>query len=95
MKKNRYGNFEDIMINVKVVTPIGTFEKGQNCPRVSSGPDINHFFLGSEGNLGIVTEVIIKLRLLPEIKEFDSIVFPDIEEGKHLVILFNKGIKFM
>ncbi len=41
MKKNVYGNIEDMLINVKIVTPKGTFSKKHNCPRVSSGPDIN------------------------------------------------------
>lgn len=66
MKKNKYGNIDDILINVKIVTPLGTFEKSQNCPRVSSGPDINHIILGSEGSLGIITEVTIKVRKIPE-----------------------------
>ena len=33
MKKNRYGNFDDIVINIKCVTPIGTFNKNQEAPR--------------------------------------------------------------
>ena len=41
MKKNVYGNIDDMLINVKVATPKGTFTKNHNCPRVSSGPDIN------------------------------------------------------
>ena len=32
MKKNRYGNIDDILINVKIVTPTRTFTKLQNCP---------------------------------------------------------------
>lgn len=55
MKKNRYGNIDDIVINIKIATPIGTFQKNQTSPRVSSGPDINHFILGHEGNFGIIS----------------------------------------
>lgn len=33
MKKNRYGNFDDIVINIKCVTPLGTFNKKQEAPR--------------------------------------------------------------
>ena len=85
MKKNRYGNIDDILINVKVVTPSGTFTKKQDCPRVSSGPDLNQFILGSEGTLGVITEAVIKLRNMPKTKVFDSIIFHD----------FEIGIKFM
>lgn len=41
MKKNKYGNIDDIVLNVQIVTSLGTFTKGQNVPRVSSGPDLN------------------------------------------------------
>lgn len=85
MKKNRYGNIDDILINVKIVTPTGTFTKKQDCPRVSSGPDLNEFILGSEGTIGVITEAVIKLRPMPKAKVFDSIIFHD----------FEIGIKFM
>lgn len=55
MKKNKYGNIDDIVISIKIATPIGTFQKVQNAPRVSSGPDIHEFVLGHEGNFGIIT----------------------------------------
>lgn len=41
MKKNKYGNIDDIIIGIKIATPIGTFNRTQQVPRLSSGPDIN------------------------------------------------------
>lgn len=81
MKKNRYGNMDDILINVKIVTPQGVFTKKQDCPRVSSGPDLNEFILGSEGTLGVITEAVIKVRHMPRKKVFDSIIFHDFDIG--------------
>jgi len=40
MKKNKYGNIEDLLIHVKVATPIGTIDRICNVPRLSVGPDI-------------------------------------------------------
>jgi alkyldihydroxyacetonephosphate synthase len=37
--------------------------------------------MGSEGNLGIITEAVVRVRPLPEVKIFDSIIFYDFEEG--------------
>lgn len=49
MKKNMYGNIEDLVVQVKMVTPRGVLDKSCQGPRVSSGPDFNHVILGSEG----------------------------------------------
>ena len=41
MKKNRYGNIEDIVITLKVVTPQGTWVRPRSAPRISTGPELN------------------------------------------------------
>lgn len=41
MKKNKYGNMEDLLVSVRVVTPVGTLHRDTLVPRISSGPDIN------------------------------------------------------
>lgn len=56
-------------------------EKGSHWPRISNGPDLTKIVMGSEGNLGIVTEAVIRLRPLPEVVEYQSIVFPDYQHG--------------
>ncbi|XP_071523561.1 alkyldihydroxyacetonephosphate synthase, peroxisomal isoform X2 [Panulirus ornatus] len=81
MKKNIYGNIEDLLIQVKVVTPRGTVERYTAGPRVSAGPDVHHFILGSEGTLGVITEVTMKIRPLPVVQRYGSIVFPDFSSG--------------
>ncbi|XP_055616526.1 alkyldihydroxyacetonephosphate synthase [Toxorhynchites rutilus septentrionalis] len=81
MKKNTYGNIEDLVVKVKMVTAKGVLEKSVIVPRISCGPDFNHIILGSEGTLGVVTEVVIKLRPLPEVKKYGSLVFPDFGSG--------------
>jgi len=81
MKKNVYGNIEDIIVTSKLVTPIGTLERSCQVPRISAGPDINEVIIGSEGTLGVVTEAVIRLRPLPEVRKYGSIVFPDFESG--------------
>ena len=50
MKKNVYGNIEDLVVKVKVATPRGDVERFPAGPRISAGPDIHHFIIGSEGN---------------------------------------------
>lgn len=81
MRKNKYGNIEDIVIKIKMVTALGTVEKSVAAPRVSVGPDIHQFILGSEGTLGIITEVVVKVKSAPKVVRYGSIVFPDFESG--------------
>lgn len=65
MKKNVYGNIEDIVVSIKLVTPLGTYVKTNECPRTSNGPDINNIIMGHEGSYGIITEVILRVRPTP------------------------------
>ena len=81
MKKNVYGNIEDIILNVKIVTPMGTVTKNSDYPRISSGPDLNQIIMGSEGNYGLITEAIVRVREVPKVRNYGSIVFPDWETG--------------
>ncbi|XP_076331307.1 alkyldihydroxyacetonephosphate synthase, peroxisomal-like [Tachypleus tridentatus] len=81
MKKNVYGNIEDMVIHVKMVTSLGVLEKNCNVPRISCGPDIHHFILGSEGTLGVITEVTLKVHPIPECKKYGSVIFPSFEPG--------------
>lgn len=81
MKKNVYGNIEDIVVRVKMVTCKGVLERNISAPRVSCGPDFNQIIIGSEGMFGIITEVVVKIRPLPKVKKYGSLVFPNIETG--------------
>lgn len=81
MKKNVYGNIEDMVVRVKMVTPKGVLERHMSAPRTSCGPDFNHVVLGSEGTLGVVTEVLLKVRPVPPVKKYGALVFPDFSSG--------------
>ncbi|KAI5698082.1 hypothetical protein M8J75_001414 [Diaphorina citri] len=83
MKKNLYGNIEDLLVQVTMVTARGTLERPCRGPRVSSGPDFNHVILGSEGTFGVITKVVLKIRPLPKCRKYGSIVFPNFEAGVH------------
>lgn len=85
MKKNIYGNIEDLIVHVKLVTPTGVLERSGLAPRVSGGPDFDRIIIGSEGTLGVVTEVVVKLRPKPQVKIYGSLVFPDFEKGVSFV----------
>jgi len=81
MKKNVYGNIDDMVRGMKVVTPIGVLSKESDGPRMSMGPDVFQMVLGSEGTVGVVTEVTLKVTKLPEMRKFASFVFQNFHQG--------------
>jgi alkyldihydroxyacetonephosphate synthase len=81
MKKNRYGNIEDIVLDVTVATASGTLERASSSPRESVGLDLRKLMFGSEGTLGIVTSAVVKIFPLPEVQEYGSVLFPTFEDG--------------
>jgi alkyldihydroxyacetonephosphate synthase len=81
MKKNVYGNIEDVVVNITMVTAQGTMRKSCNVPRASMGPDIVQASLGSEGIFGIFTQAMLTVRAYPSHKVYDSLLFPDFAHG--------------
>jgi alkyldihydroxyacetonephosphate synthase len=81
MKKNRYGNIEDLVLDVCAVTVDGLMTRSSVSPRESVGVDLRRWLYGSEGNLGIVTHATVKLFPLPEVQHYESVVFRSFEEG--------------
>jgi alkyldihydroxyacetonephosphate synthase len=81
MKKNRYGNIEDLVVDVTVATPAGKLERTSASPRESVGMDLRRLMFGSEGTLGIITSAVVKIFPLPEVEEYGSVLFPTFEDG--------------
>lgn len=70
-----YGRIEDMLLGARVATPIGTWDVG-GFPAASTGPDLRHLVLGSEGTLGVVTSAHLRLRKRPLIREYAAAVMP-------------------
>jgi alkyldihydroxyacetonephosphate synthase len=76
----RYGRIEQMFAGCTMETPAGTLQV-PSVPASSAGPDIREMVLGSEGRLGIITEVKVRVTPLPEREFFHVIFFPDWNRG--------------
>ena len=78
----RYGTMKDWVINLTVVLADGTIIKTRRRPRKSSaGYNLTGLFVGSEGTLGIVTEVTLKLAVVPQETSVGVVTFPTIRDA--------------
>jgi len=58
----KYGTIREYILNLKVVLPTGEIIwTGANTLKFASGYNLTQLFIGSEGTLGIVTEIVVKL----------------------------------
>ena len=81
MKKNRYGNIEEIVEKITLITPKGEVSHLDAGPRRSAGIQPRSLTFGSEGNLGIITEATLNIHPAPEETRYSSYVFPDFAHG--------------
>ncbi|KAF2741262.1 D-lactate dehydrogenase mitochondrial precursor [Polyplosphaeria fusca] len=78
----RYGTMKDWVINLTVVLADGTIIKTRRRPRKSSaGYNLTNLFIGSEGTLGLVTEITLKLAVVPQETSVAVVTFPSIREA--------------
>ncbi|MER7672903.1 FAD-binding oxidoreductase [Kitasatospora sp. NPDC096128] len=75
-----YGRFDDMVRGLRVVTPAGTLDLGR-APASAAGPDLRQLFLGSEGTLGVITAVRLRIHPLPAVKAYEAWSFPDFATG--------------
>lgn len=85
MQSDRYGKIEDMVVAVRMVTPAGTIET-RAVPKASNGIDVNQVCIGSEGTLGIITEVLVQVHRQPERQEAYGYLFPDFASGAQAML---------
>jgi alkyldihydroxyacetonephosphate synthase len=84
MQSDRYGKIEDMVIAVRMVTPEGVLAT-RVVPKSSNGIDVNHFCIGSEGTLGILTEATMRVHPQPQIRAVPGYLFPEFDAGVQAV----------
>lgn len=79
---NRYGKIEDIVRGLSVVLANGEIvHLGDRGPRQAVGPDLLALFVGSEGTLGVITEVTLAMRPVATHHQPAAFSFHSFDEG--------------
>ncbi|ODV93264.1 hypothetical protein PACTADRAFT_22360, partial [Pachysolen tannophilus NRRL Y-2460] len=91
----QFGTMKENVIALEVVLADGTIITTRQRPRkTSAGYNLTGLFIGSEGTLGLVTKVTMKLHVKPENESIAAVSFNSIEDASNAVSkLIQRGIK--
>jgi D-lactate dehydrogenase (cytochrome) len=84
----RYGTMKDNVLALKVVLPNGeVMTTSRRARKSSAGYDLTRLFVGSEGTLGLITEITLKLQGIPEAISAGICPFPTVKAACDATIL--------
>ncbi|NNG38865.1 FAD-binding oxidoreductase [Flexivirga sp. ID2601S] len=75
-----YGRFDAMVVALTIATPSGTWHIGRS-PASAAGPDLRQLVLGSEGAFGVITDVTVMVRPVPQAKAYETWRFASFAEG--------------
>lgn len=75
-----YGRIDDMVEALTVVTPTGAVALGRG-PASAAGPDLRRLFIGSEGALGVIVRIRLRVRPVAPAQRYEAVMFPDLASG--------------
>ncbi|WP_158971414.1 FAD-binding oxidoreductase [Chachezhania sediminis] len=83
----RYGTMRDAVMSVQAVLPDGSVvNTGTRARKSAAGYDLTHLLVGSEGTLGVITALTLRLQPRPEVSRSYQVSFADIGSAVQTVI---------
>jgi len=94
LRAAKYGTTRDYVLGLQVVLPDGRIMKtGSLTMKSVSGYDLTRLFVGSEGTLGVVTEITLKINPQPTATSTAMATFDDVEDaGRAVSEIMHSGI---
>jgi alkyldihydroxyacetonephosphate synthase len=77
----RYGKIEDLLLSLRVATPVDGLVDTIAVPRHAVGPELTQLFVGSEGTLGTICRATLQLVPQPPERRFAAVAFPSVTAG--------------
>jgi alkyldihydroxyacetonephosphate synthase len=77
-----YGRFERMVYGLRMVAPAGDVELSA-FPASAAGPGVRELAVGSEGTLGVIDELTLRVRRAPATRIYEGVFFESFEAGVH------------
>lgn len=85
-----YGRFDALVSSVRLLAPGGELSTLQT-PHSAAGPALRELAIGSEGILGVIPEVTVRVRPAPRLRRYEAWVAEDFEAGAEIVRALAQG----
>lgn len=94
VKGAKYGVTRDYVMGLEVVLPDGRITRtGSYCMKSSSGYDLTRLFVGSEGTLGVITEITLKINPRPLVTSTGMATFAELKNaGQAVTDIMHSGV---
>lgn len=79
-----YGRFDELVTSVRLSAPVGELRTIET-PHSAAGPSLRELVLGSEGVLGVITEVSARIRPAPQMRRYEGWMAPDFISGSAII----------
>jgi alkyldihydroxyacetonephosphate synthase len=85
-----YGRFDDLVTAVRLIAPGGELNTLET-PHTAAGPSLRELIVGSEGTLGVIPEVTVRVRPAPRQRRYEAWIAESFEAGAEIVRALAQG----
>jgi alkyldihydroxyacetonephosphate synthase len=85
-----YGRIDDLVVGLRLAAPAGDLDLRPQ-PASAAGPELRRLVVGSEGVLGAITRVALRVRPVPELSRYEGWMFPGFGAGAEALRRLEQG----
>ena len=85
-----YGRFDALVSSVRLIAPVGEIRTLET-PHSAAGPALRELIVGSEGILGVIPEVTVRVRPAPAVRRYEAWIAESFDAGAEIVRTLAQG----
>jgi len=85
-----YGRFDSVVSSIRLIAPAGDLQTLET-PHTAAGPALRELVVGSEGVLGVIPEVTVRVRPAPQLRRYEAWMAESFEAGTEIVRAMAQG----